>query len=122
MESFLLFVVLVVLIIRWGILSRRYHGMEERIEMLVRSKIDPIEITLLIKRITQLENTVSELRRHHTIDAAVRVAVEADPIVEPALLVVELAREPAPPEPLLQPVMAPESPQPEPEPVAAPEP
>jgi uncharacterized membrane protein len=44
-----------VLLIRWAVLSRRYDEMEERIEMVVRGRIEPGEFTSLIKRVSQLE-------------------------------------------------------------------
>ncbi len=135
MESFLLFVVLVVLIVRWGILSRRYAGMEERIEMLVRSKIEPNEITRLIKRITQLEDTIADLKRG-------RVVVEAEPAQSPRPESAPMEAEPRPGQapvkpanqshpapkpavapaiaPVVPPVMAPEPLQPESEPLAPP--
>jgi hypothetical protein len=115
MESFLLFVVVVVLIIRWAILSRRYGEMEERIDALVRGRIEPIEITRLIKRVTQLEDALAGLKREHGGAVA-----EAPPAAE-------LVRPPAPPP---KPVVAPEPPklppmpklQPKLEPVLAPTP
>jgi uncharacterized membrane protein len=115
MESFLLFVVVVVLIIRWAILSRRYGEMEERIDALVRGRIEPIEITRLIKRVTQLEDALAGLKREGSVAVA-----EVPPAPEPV-------RQPAPPP---KPVAVPEPPQlppmpkpmPKPEPVLAPPP
>jgi len=106
MESFLLFVVLVVLIIRWWVLSQRYSDMERRIEMVVRDRIEPHEITRLIKRITQLEGALSDLKHERA-----GVVVEAPPTPEPA--------KPAPPP---TPVATPEPPKPRPQPIAAPPP
>jgi len=100
MEGFLLFVLVVVLIVRWGMMSRRYGEMERRIEMVLREHIDPKEITRLIKRITQLEQTVAELKRTRT-----DVVVEAPP--EPGVVPETLAERLAVPEPPPQPAAIP---------------
>jgi hypothetical protein len=94
MVGFLLFVLIVVLIVRWAMLSRRYSEMEERIAMVIREHIEPKEITKLIKRITQLEATVAELKRGR----AAEVEAPPAPVVVP---------EPAP-RPAAIPVVAPE--------------
>ena len=80
MEGFLLFVLVVVLIVRWAMLSRRYDGMERRIEMAIRERIEPMEITRLIRRITQLEETVAELKRGRA-----EVVVEAPLAAKPGM-------------------------------------
>jgi uncharacterized membrane protein len=129
MEDFLLFVVFVVLFIRWAILSRRYSKMEQRIDMLVHGRVEPHEITKLIKRITQLEDALAGLMRERA-----GVAVEAPPAPAPVQSAAPpptpaLAPGPPKPQPKLEPVAAPapppatvaapEPPKTEPEPVAA---
>jgi hypothetical protein len=108
MVGFLLFVLIVVLIVRWAMLSRRYSEMEERIAMVIREHIEPKEITKLIKRITQLEATVAELKRGR----AAEVEALPAPVVVP---------EPAP-RPAAIPVVAPEPKSEPPKPSAPPAP
>jgi uncharacterized membrane protein len=109
MEGFLLFVLVVVLIVRWAMLSRRYSEMEQRIAMVIREHIDPKEITRLIKRITQLEETVAELKRGRPVEA---VEAAAAPVAVP---------EPAP-QPVAIPVVAPAPRSEAPQPLAPPAP
>jgi uncharacterized membrane protein len=111
-ETFLLFGVLVVLLARWWVLSERYAEINRRIEMIVRDKIEPREITAIIKRVYQLEGAVSDLRRGHA-----EAAVEAPPVVAPPP-----KPEPAPappPLPVPKPVVVPELPTTAPQPAAA---
>jgi len=71
MEGLLLVAVLVVLAIRWWVIK-------ERLDRLTRDRIDPSEITRLIRRIAQLENQVAELRR-----AGAPVKAEPAPVAAP---------------------------------------
>ena len=58
METFLLVVILIVLFVRWIIMSRKLDRMDERIDDASRIRTDPD----LIKRIFALETAVQELR------------------------------------------------------------
>jgi len=106
MEAFLLFVVIVVLIIRWWILARRYDEIERRLNLLERERIEPKEITRLIKRMTHLEDSVQ------TPPASPAPPSEPAPIPPPALIPEirepqpapdQVAGPPAPPSPPLPP-------------------
>jgi hypothetical protein len=123
MEAFLLFVVLVVLLIRWWVLSQRYAEMEQRISTLSQEQVDPGVIAQLTRRIFQLEGAVAELKAGRGEPTpAVPVAepepqpetpkpqpLSAAPLPLPAML---------PPEPVVPPLEPP--PAPAPPPVALP--
>jgi uncharacterized membrane protein len=114
METFLLFVVIVGLIVGWWVLAQRHDEIARRLNTLERQRIDPKEITRLIKRMTHLEETVAGLKA-----GPVETVVEAPaPVVVPEPVPIP----PAPPIP--PPVVVPEPPKPRPapEPVAAPVP
>jgi uncharacterized membrane protein len=121
MEGFLLFVLIVVLIVRWAMLSRRYSEMEERIAMVIREHIEPKEITKLIKRITQLEETVAELKRARPVEVVeAPAAAKTGTLASPAVMADKAAAKPeAPPKPVVVPEPAP---RPVAIPVVAPEP
>lgn len=83
MESFLLVVTLVVLFIRWLVLSGRMGELQRRIEELSRQS----DQSLLTRRVYALEQAVQELRaaRPAEVDAATPLpAVEPKPESEPA--------------------------------------
>jgi uncharacterized membrane protein len=103
MEEFLLFVILVVLAIRWWVLSRRYSAMERRIEaILSRDQVDPKLVGQLTQRIYQLESALARLKTEPS------GAVLEAPVVEPAPAPkIEVKPQPMP-EPV--PVSAPPSP------------
>ncbi len=109
MESVLLIALPLVLIISCWVLSQRDAELERRIDALTLDRIEPIEITRIIRRITQLELSLAELRA-----APVAVPAGAPPFAPPP--------EPeAPPPPIV--VAAPtaaEAPIPEPAPIASP--
>lgn len=92
MEDFLLFVVLVVLLIRWWVLSQRYAEMERRIAAVSREQVDPGVIAQLVRRIYQLETTVAGLKDVRTEPA------RETPVEEPA---------PEPPQPVAAPTEPP---------------
>lgn len=115
METFLLLVVLTVLLARWAILSQRFSEINQRIDKLVHDKIEPREISAIIKRVHQLEEALADLRRGPL------EAVEAPAPVAPPLKA-EPAFAPPPPLPVPKPVVMPEPPKPAPLPVAAPAP
>jgi len=79
MEDFLLAVILVVLFVRWLIISGRLSRMEERIDDASRIRTDPE----LIKRIFALESAVQELRATGPREPA-PAPVTAPPIEMPA--------------------------------------
>jgi uncharacterized membrane protein len=91
MEGFLIFALIVVLAIRWWVLSQRYAEIERRIERATRDRVDPEHVAGLVKRVWQLEETVAGLRRE-------RAAVPPEaPAPEPAKP--EMA--PPPPKPVV---------------------
>ena len=115
MESFLLFVLVVVLIIRWAVLSRRYSEMEGRIEVLLRGRIDPSEMTRLIQRVTHAEAAIAELKRAGIVVEAPAVEAKPEPEPKPKPEPVQAPPPPKPaPEP--QPVVTAEPPKPKPAP------
>ena len=62
MESFLIIALPLILIIACWVLSQRDSELERRIDLLTRDRIEPLEITRLIRRITALELSLAELR------------------------------------------------------------
>ena len=115
MESFVLFVVVVVLLVLWVVFSHRMSEMEERVEMLVRGHIEPSEISKLIKRMTQVEEAVAELRREGPARVMEAPVAPPPPKAEPAPVL-------PPPQPAPKPPVVPELPKPKLEPVAPPAP
>ena len=105
MEGFLLFVVLIVLVVRWWVLSQRFDEMNRRIETAVRERVDPKEITGLLKRVRQLEEAVSDLKQPRA-----GVVLEAPPVA-PAPQA-EPERPAPPPQPAPKPAVVPEPPKP----------
>jgi hypothetical protein len=81
MEGLLLFVILVVLLVRWRILSQRQAELERRIAMVTRDQIGPGDVARLVRRIHQLENAVAALKAEHTAPAP--EALPAEPALAP---------------------------------------
>src|SRR5713101_5297335 len=78
MEDFLLVVILIVLFVRWIILSGKLSRIEERIDYLSGNRTDPE----LIKRVFALETAVQELRGARSAEPA-RATVAPPPIETP---------------------------------------
>jgi len=119
MEAFLLFVVLVVLAIRWWVLSQRYAEMERRIATLSQEQVAPGVISQLTRRIFQLEGAVAELKAGRSEPAPAVPAVEPEPETpkpEPESLSASPSPLPTmlPPEPVTAPVEPPAAPAPPP--------
>jgi len=106
MEAFLVFALILVLILRWWVLAQRYGEIERRLDLFERERIDPKEITRLIKRITHLE----ELVKAPSTPPEPKVVLAPIPVIAP---------EPPKPEPKREPIPE-HSPRPVPEPLAAP--
>ena len=81
METFLLVVILVVLFVRWIVLSGKLSRIDQSIDLLLEKRTDPE----LIKRVFALETELKELR------AATRQEAPPIPVVAPPIetLIVE---------------------------------
>ena len=79
MEDFLLVVILIILFVRWIILSGKLSRMAERIDYLSGNRADPE----LIKRIFALETAVQELRAGRSAEPT-PAPVMAPPVETPA--------------------------------------
>lgn len=95
MEEFLLITILIVLFVRWLILSNRFAELKLRIENIVEDRQRQHEIQGLIKRVWTLEGEVAELKRS-------AAGPQEAPVVEPVALATSLVVE-APPEPPVPP-------------------
>jgi hypothetical protein len=84
MDGFQLFVLLVVLLIRWWVLSRRYAAMEGRIDALVsRDPVDAGSVARLVRRVYQLELAVAGLKDERSQGSSEPPVVEPKPELEP---------------------------------------
>jgi hypothetical protein len=81
MEDFLLVVILIVLFVRWIILSGRLSRMEERIDYSSGSRSDPE----LIKRVFALETAVQELRAGRAAQPLRTPVAEPSPAAPPPI-------------------------------------
>jgi uncharacterized membrane protein len=93
MESFLLFVVIVIVVIRWWVLRERYGELERRIESAAWGRVDPEHIAALVKRVYQLETAVAELK---FAPAAPEFKPQREPQPEPVTQPVPMEAEPEP--------------------------
>jgi hypothetical protein len=66
MEDFLLLTILVVLFIRWVILSNRFSELKLRMDNIVEDRQRRVEIDRLVERVHAIESEVAELRRSGT--------------------------------------------------------
>ncbi len=108
--EFLLFVVLIVLFIRWVMIRGRFTELEEKLRKLEEERIDASQIGALVARIYQLEQ---QLARGAIVAPA--PLQQPEPVIQPEPQPVVASPPPLPTEPPPLPVVLPELP-PEPQP------